>query len=144
MLDGAKKRPKLEIEPGTAPVVQRMFKMAESGKSILDIARAFNGEGIASPAGKRWSKTVVHKMLNNETYTGTLVWGVRAADKAPPVRVEDAFPGIVSQVSVQARLGASAVKGTVEGSPQTCGKFLHAQRLGQVQELPEGTQRTGR
>ena len=95
--DGAKKRPKLEIEPGTAPVVQRMFRMAESGKSILDIARTFNGEGIASPAGKRWSKTVVHKMLNNETYTGTLVWGVRAADKAPPVRVEDAFPGIVSK-----------------------------------------------
>ena len=95
--DGAKKRPKLKIEPGTASVVQRMFKIAESGKSILDIARTFNGEGIASPAGKRWSKTVVHKMLNNETYTGTLVWGVRAADKAPPVRVEDAFPGIVSK-----------------------------------------------
>ena len=95
--DGAKKRPKLEIESGTAPVVQRMFRMAESGKSILDIARTFNGEGITSPAGKLWSKTVVHNMLNNETYTGTLVWGVTAKDKAPPVRVEDAFPGIVSK-----------------------------------------------
>ena len=95
--DGAKKRPKLEIEPGTAPVVQRMFRMAESGKSILDIAKIFNGEGIASPAGKLWSKTVIHNMLNNETYTGTLVWGVTAKDKAPPVRVEDAFPGIVSK-----------------------------------------------
>ena len=95
--DGAKTRPKLEIEPGTAPVVQRMFRMAESGKSILDIARTFNAEGIASPGGKLWSKTVVHNMLNNETYKGTLVWGVTAKDKAPPVRVEDAFPGIVSK-----------------------------------------------
>ena len=95
--DGAKKRPKLEIEPGTAPVVQRMFRMAESGKSILDIARTFNAEGIASPGGKLWSKTVVHNMLNNETYKGTLVWGVSAKDKAPPVRVENAFPGIVSK-----------------------------------------------
>ena len=95
--DGPKKRPKLEIEPGTVAVVQRMFRMAESGKSILDIARTFNGEGIASPGGKLWSKTVVHNMLNNETYTGTLVWGVTAKDKAPPVRVDDAFPAIVSK-----------------------------------------------
>ena len=75
--DGAKKRPKLEIEPGTAAVVQRMFGMAESGRSILDITRTFNAEGIASPGGKLWSKTAVHNMLNNETYKGTLVRGFR-------------------------------------------------------------------
>ena len=82
--DGAKKRPKLEVEPGEAPLVERMFRMVESGKSVLDIAKAFNGEGISSPAGKRWSKTAVHKMLSNETYTGTLVWGLTAKDKARP------------------------------------------------------------
>ncbi len=95
--DGAKKRPRLEIEPDAAAVVQRMFRMAESGKSILDITKTFNAEGIASPGGKRWSKTVVHKMLTNEAYKGTLVWGSSAKDKAPPVRVEDAFEGIVSK-----------------------------------------------
>ena len=97
MQDGAKKRPKLEIQPGTVAVVQRMFRMAESGKSILDIARTFNGEGIASPGGKLWSKTVGHNMLNNETYKGTLLWGVTAKDKDPPVRADDAFPAIVSK-----------------------------------------------
>ena len=95
--DGAKKRPRLEVEPTAAAVVQRMFRMAESGKSILDIARTFNAEGIASPGGRLWSKTVVHNMLNNEAYKGTLVWGIGAKDKAEPVRVEDAFPGIVSK-----------------------------------------------
>ncbi len=95
--DGAKKRPKLEIEPGEAPLVRRMFRMAESGKSVLDIAKTFNREGIASPAGRQWSKTAVHKMLSNEAYTGTLVWGSTAKDKAPPVRVEDAFPALVSK-----------------------------------------------
>ena len=30
-------------------------------------------------------------------YTGTLVWGVTAKDKIPPVRVENAFPAIVSR-----------------------------------------------
>ena len=95
--DGAKKRPKLEPEPATAAVVERMFQMADAGKSILDIAKALNGEGIASSKEKLWSKTVVHRILTNETYTGTSVWGLQAKDKVPPVRVENAFPAIVSK-----------------------------------------------
>ena len=63
---------------------------------ILDITKTFNSEGIASPAGKRWTKTVVYRMLTNQAYKGTLVWGASAKDKAPAVRVEDAFEGIVS------------------------------------------------
>ena len=94
--DGAKKRPKLEPVEGEASLLQRMFRMAESGRSVLDIVKTLNGEGILSPRGKRWSKTAVHLMLRNETYTGALVWGVAAKDKAEPVRVENAFPAIVS------------------------------------------------
>ena len=85
------------MEPGPDAIVQRIFDLSESGKSVLDIARILNAEGIASPRGKRWTKTVVHKILNNETYTGTLIWGVGAKDKAPPVRVDDAFPAIISK-----------------------------------------------
>ena len=94
--DGAKKRPKLEPVEGEAGLVQRMFRMAESGRSVLDIVKTLNAEGIPSPRGKRWSKTPVHGILRNETYTGTLVWGVAAKDKAEPIRVENAFPAIVS------------------------------------------------
>ena len=64
---------------------------------MLDIARALNDEGIASPAGKLWSKNGVHLLLRNEAYTGALVWGTNAKDKADPVRVEKAFPSIVSK-----------------------------------------------
>ncbi len=95
--DGPKKRPRLEIDPERAAVVLRIFQMADSGQSILDISRTFNREGIASPTGKRWSKTVVHQILKKETYTGTMIWGVNSKDKSPPVRVPDAFPAIVSR-----------------------------------------------
>ena len=95
--DGPKKRPKLEPDPATSAVVQRMFRMAGEGRSILDIAKTLNGEGIARSRGKKWSKTVIHDILNNETYTGTLVWGLQSKEKAPPVRVEKAFPTIVSR-----------------------------------------------
>ena len=47
--------------------------------------------------GKKWLKTTIHTMLDNEAYTGTLVWGTNAKDGAPPVRVEEAFPSIVSK-----------------------------------------------
>ena len=93
--DGAKKRVKLEPEEISAQVVQRIFKLAELGSGMTDIARELNDEGISSPRGKRWGKTSVHAILINETYTGTLVWGANAKDGTDPVRVEKAFPAIV-------------------------------------------------
>ena len=64
---------------------------------MTDITRTLNGEGIASPRGKLWGKTSVHAILKNEVYAGTLVWGANAKDKAEPVRVDKAFPSIVSK-----------------------------------------------
>ena len=95
--DGPKKRAKLETDAATAPAVQRIFDMAEAGRTPADIARILNEEAIASPRGKAWSKTSVHSILTNEVYTGTLLWGTSANSKIDPVRVEKAFPAIVSE-----------------------------------------------
>jgi len=94
--DGAKKRPKLQPNAATSPVVRRIFAMTDSGRSVLDITKTLNAEGIANPTGRLWSKTGVHNILRNEAYTGTLVWGTNAKDQAEPVRVEQAFPAIIS------------------------------------------------
>ncbi len=95
--DGAKKRPKLELNPPHDAVARRIFDMALQGHSVLDIVKTLNSEGIPNSNGKRWLKTTIHAMLTNEAYAGTLVWGKDARDGAPPVRVEDAFPAIVSR-----------------------------------------------
>ena len=95
--DGVKKRPKLELDPPADAVARRIFDMVLQGSSILDVTKALNAEGVASPRGKQWLKTTVHNVLLNEAYTGTLVWGTTAKDKADPVRVEKAFPAIVSK-----------------------------------------------
>ena len=95
--DGSKKRPKLELNPDAGPVVKRIFDMAEAGTGMLEISKTLNDEGIASPAGKLWSKNGVHFILRNEVYTGTLVWGTSGKSKDEPVRVEKAFPAIVSK-----------------------------------------------
>ena len=95
--DGAKKRPTLEPDPDTAPVVKRIFDLAEAGKGMLNTTRTLNGEGISSPTGKLWSKNGIHYILKNEVYTGAMVWGTTAKDKAEPVRVDKAFPAIVTK-----------------------------------------------
>ncbi len=139
--DGVKKRPVLELDPPLDAVVKRIFTMALCGTSILDITKVLNSEGISSPDGKRWMKTTVHRLLGNEAYTGTLVWGTTAKDNTPPVRVDDAFPAIVSQQEfkkVQRLLKSKAPKVTHPrrtASPyllsglltcQSCGKALSA------------------
>ena len=78
-------------------MVKRIFDMVLQGKSILDVTKALNAEGIPTTNGRKWVKTTIHTMLDNEAYTGTLVWGANAKDGAPPVRVENAFPAIVSK-----------------------------------------------
>ena len=139
--DGAKKRPKLELDPPADGVVRRIFQMALLGTSTLDITKTLNREGIASPQGSRWTKTTIHRILTNETYTGTLVWGTRAKDNVPPVRVDNAFPAIVSRDEferVSAILGSKApakIHPRRAASPyllsgivrcETCGKALTA------------------
>ena len=95
--DGAKKRPRLEPDPDTAPVVERIYSLAAASMGVAEIARTLNDDGITNPTGRSWSKNGVHILLTNEVYTGTLQWGVDAKDGAPPVRVENAFPAIVSK-----------------------------------------------
>ncbi len=99
--DGPKKRPKLELNPPADAVVRRIFDMVLQGRSILDVTKTLNAEGIPTTNGKKWLKTTIHTMLDNEAYTGTLVWGAKAKDGAPPVRVENAHPAIVSKRDFQ-------------------------------------------
>ena len=119
--DGPKKRPTLEINPDTSPIVRRMFDMAEAGNGTLEIIRTLNKEGISSPRGKLWVRTSVHNILTNEAYTGTLVWGINAKDNADPVRVEKAFPAIVTRAQFR-RVG----KHLSSRAP----KFTHPRRVG--------------
>ncbi len=111
--DGAKKRPTLELNPPADAVVRRIFDMVLQGKSILDVVKTLNADGITTTNGKRWLKTTIHTMLANEAYTGAVVWGIKAKDKAEPVRVEDAFPAIVTKQEFEKAkkmLGARAPK----------------------------------
>jgi site-specific DNA recombinase len=95
--DGSKDRPKLEPSPHQASIVARIFKEVLEGKGLKEVVKGLNSEGIAGPRGKGWGKTTVHKILTNEVYTGTLLWGKSSARRVAPIRVEGAWPAIVSK-----------------------------------------------
>jgi site-specific DNA recombinase len=107
--DGAKTRYKLEPEPEDSisiKVVRRIFEMALKRIGCKQIAMTLNREGFFTGTGQRWGKTTVHKVLNNEAYCGTLVFGGRPGHPAihsgePPVRVENAWPAIIDKETFQ-------------------------------------------
>jgi site-specific DNA recombinase len=105
--DGAKARYKLgpdTDDPVALKVVRRMFAMALQDVGCKEIAKVMNREGFRTANGQPWGKTTVHKILTNEAYCGTLVWGGRPGHPAihsadPPVRVENAWPAIIDPAS---------------------------------------------
>lgn len=69
--DGNKTRYKLEPDhQDSVPVqtVKRIFTMAMGGMGVKEIAKALNKEGLRTSTGSRWTRTYVHKVLNNEAY----------------------------------------------------------------------------
>ena len=116
--DGSIQRIKLEPDPDTAPVVERIFQECLSDKGMIEITRGLNGDGLTTRKKKKWSKTSVSTVLKNEVYTGTLIWGEVSANRnggnhLPVIRVENAWPTIVDREifeKAQSKLAARAPK----------------------------------
>jgi len=102
--DGGKERNRLEPDPpDSVPVrtVKDIFAKAMGGLGCKEIAKSLNHEGRRTGHGRRWGVGTVHKVLTNEAYCGTLVWGGRRGHPAcrsglAPVRVENAWEAIIS------------------------------------------------
>ena len=96
--NGAKERPTLEVDPAAAPVVKEIFQSSLMGAGLKEICKQLNARGITN-RGRRWYKSGLAYLLRNEAYTGTAVWGrtVRGKKASDPVRVDDAWPALVSR-----------------------------------------------
>jgi hypothetical protein len=79
-----------EIVEEQAAIVRRIFQAFTGGKSPRMIAAELNREGIPGPMGSPWSDGAIRGhatrgtgLLNNELYTGTLVWNRQRFIKDP-------------------------------------------------------------
>ena len=119
--DGGKTRHKLEPEGEDSAAVQtvrRIFELASHDVGCKEIAKVLNSDGLRTSRGERWGKVTVHKVLTNEAYCGTLVWGGRRGHRAirsgeAPVRVENDWPAIVDRETfrlIQQKMAAKSPK----------------------------------
>jgi len=116
--DGSVQRVKLEPDPDTAPVVQRIFQECLEDKGMIEITQGLNGDGLTTRKKKKWSKTSVSTVLKNEVYTGTLIWGEvstnpNGGSHLPVIRVENAWSSIIDRETfekAQSKLNARAPK----------------------------------
>jgi len=129
--DGSRTRYKLEPEPENSVavrVIRRIFDMAVNDSGGKEIAKSLNKEGIRTGAGQRWGKTTVHKILTNEAYCGTLVWGGRPGHPAirsgdPPVRIESTWPAIIDEEVFKQIQTKMSFKRPQETHPRTIPSF---------------------
>ncbi|MFQ5875735.1 MAG: recombinase family protein, partial [Dehalococcoidia bacterium] len=119
--DGDTQRTKLEPDPVTSVLVERVFRECLSGTGLLEIAKGLNRDGLTTRTGRPWAKTTLHKVLRNEACTGMLIWGQArkrrgsTGDGIPPIRVEGAWPPLVDRDTfdqVQAKLASRAPRVT--------------------------------
>jgi site-specific DNA recombinase len=83
---------RLDLDPVTAPVVERIFREYLAGRGIYAIAEELTSEGIACPSaydrarnrhrsGVVWSKMAIRAILTNPRYTGRQVWNRQHKDE---------------------------------------------------------------
>ena len=79
-------------------MVREIFEKSLRGSGLKELCKELNDRGITN-RGKRWYKGTLHYVLRNEAYTGTAVWGKtsKGQEAADPVRVEGAWPALVSR-----------------------------------------------
>jgi DNA invertase Pin-like site-specific DNA recombinase len=105
VIDGDKTRHRLEPDAEGSlsfETVRRIFDLASKGMGCKEIAKTLNKEGYHTSKQHQWGQTTVHKVLTNEAYCGTLIWGGRLEHEAirsgiPPVRIENAWPAVIDR-----------------------------------------------
>jgi len=134
-------RHKFVIDPIDAPIVNRIFDLAEKGKSVADIVKILNADDVPTKQiskhrkgykfqwgrGDLWDNSAVLDTLRNECYTGKWIYGKtrtthvgsRKTKKIPRsewIIVPNAIPALVTEeqfMAVQEKLDA-AFKGSIK------------------------------
>ena len=81
------------IDPDGAAVVRFIFDQYSAGVSAVRICAELNARGLTSSRGRRWSPETVIRIISNERYTGTYIWG--------DIRVPEGMPAIIDVKTFQ-------------------------------------------
>ncbi|ANS73965.1 site-specific recombinase [Paenibacillus yonginensis] len=69
---------RLEIDPDFKDIPIKIFELyVEKGMGTFKVAEYLNNKGIKTKNGNRWSRETINKLLRNQAYIGSVVYGTR-------------------------------------------------------------------
>ena len=81
-----------EIDPKTAPIVQRIFREFSEGRTMHEIREGLNADGIRSSYGNSFSDNSFHFLLRNKKYIGLYEFkDISDPEGIPPLVDRDLF-----------------------------------------------------
>ncbi len=86
----------LKVDNATKDVILRIFEMYLEGKSNQTIANIFNEEKVLYPQKKKWTDSIVSKIINNRIYVGDVERYKSDNDKETEVFM-DVVPPIITR-----------------------------------------------
>ena len=81
-----------QINPSTAPVVQKIFEMYVGGKTMAEIIRYLNAQHIKTSYGNEFNKNSINRILRNKRYIGVYTYrGTEIPNGLPRIISDDLF-----------------------------------------------------
>lgn len=90
------------IDEAEAQIVQEIYNRVKDGDRICEIIHDLNSRGHLTKTGREWNKSSFNRLLSNERYTGTYIYGnVRIPGGIPPIISKELFDSV--QYAVQTK-----------------------------------------
>ncbi|MEA5057734.1 MAG: recombinase family protein [Anaerotignum propionicum] len=88
------------INEETAPIVQKIFALYDSGATVTEICKIMNEQGFKTSKGSRFNKNSLWVMLKNEKYIGVYeATGIRIDGGIPPIIEKDLFDRVQKRLA---------------------------------------------
>lgn len=101
---------KYEIDPDTAPIVQKIYKDYADGVGMQEIADKLNDAGIRSAHGRRFSVNSLRYILQNRTYLGEYRYSdLMIPDGMPRIISDELYGRVQERLAYNRRGGRKAV-----------------------------------
>ena len=105
---------RFQIDPDTAPIVQRIFEMYAEGKTVTEISNYLNSMGYKTSRGVAFNKNSLHTMLTNKRYIGVYTYKGNEIPNGMPRIISDELFYKVAEIIKKNKKAPAKSKAKVE------------------------------
>ena len=127
-----------EVDPNTAPIVETVFEMYASGKTVAEITRHLNSLGYKTARGVAFNKNSLHTTLKNKRYIGVYTYKDKETPGGMPRIISDELFNKVAEIMEKNKKAPARARAKEE--------YLLTMKLfcGSCKEMMTGSSATGK